>query len=200
MHAKSVLSVLVVVFLSASAATPAAERVLRAEVDLSSPMHTVWTWWTTEEGIKSFLSAGARIDPRVDGELDVLFSPDKPAGQRGAEGLRILAFEPPRRLLFTWNAPPQFPDIRTQRTVVEIRLAPSAGGGTRLTFLHWGWGTGPEWDQAYEYFDSAWNGFVLPSLKHRDAHGPIDWKNPPRLKPLFSSLKHDLTPRRAAAK
>jgi uncharacterized protein YndB with AHSA1/START domain len=175
----------------AASGLSAQERVLRAELDLSNPVDTVWRWWTTEAGIKSFFAAGARIEPRVDGALDVLFSPDSPPGQRGAEGLRVIAFEPPHRLAFTWNAPPQLPDIRAQRTIVEVRLQPHAGG-TRLTFLHWGWGTGPQWDKAYEYFDAAWNGFVLPSLKHRDTHGPIDWNKPPQLKPLFRSLRHDL--------
>jgi uncharacterized protein YndB with AHSA1/START domain len=192
MHSRVVLHTFIAVYFLAVSTLGAQERVLRAELDLANPVDTVWTWWTTEAGIRSFFAAGARIDPKVDGELHVLFSPDSPPGQRGAEGLRIVAFEPPRRLLFTWNAPPELPDIRAQRTVVEVRLEPSPRGGTRLTFLHWGWGTGPQWDKAYEYFDTAWNSFVLPGLMHRDAHGPIDWKKPPQLKPLFRSLKHDL--------
>jgi len=199
MHSKIVLSFLMLYALVAPPAT-AQERALRAELELSNPADAVWAWWTTAEGIKSFLSAGARIDPRVDGELEVLFSPDSPPGQRGAEGLRIIAFEPSRRFVFTWNAPAEQPEIRAQRTVVEVRLAPLPSGGTRLTFIHWGWGTGPQWDKAYDYFDNAWNGFVLPALKHRDAHGPIDWRKPPALKPLFPSLKYDLAARQNPAK
>ena len=188
MHLKAVPACFVFCVLVATAAT-AQERVLRAELDLSHSIDAVWSWWTTEAGIKSFFAAGARIEPRVDGELDVLFSPDSPPGQRGAEGLRIIAFEPSRRFVFTWNAPPDQPEIRAQRTIVEVRLAPLPSGGTRLTFLHWGWGSGAQWDKAYDYFDKGWNGFVLPALKHRDANGPIDWQKPPVLKPLVHSLK-----------
>jgi hypothetical protein len=40
---------------------------------------------------------------------------------------------------------------------------------------------GGEWDQAYEYFQRAWNRVVLPRLKYRFAVGPIDWQHPPDL-------------------
>ena len=73
---------------------------------------------------------------------------------------------------------------------MEIRLTPNASGGTRLTFLQWGWGVGAQWDKAFDYFDKAWGGFVLPSLMHRVAHGPIDFSKPPALKPLPASMKH----------
>lgn len=168
----------------------AQERLLRAEIDLAADPQTVWRLWTTVEGLQSFFAPTARIDPRVDGEFEILFSADAPKGQRGAEDLRIIAFEPASRFAFTWNAPPDLPDIRSQRTVVEIRLTPNASGGTRLTFLHWGWGVGPNWDKAFAYFDKAWGGFVLPSLMHRVTHGPIDFANPPALKPLAKSLQH----------
>jgi uncharacterized protein YndB with AHSA1/START domain len=115
MHSNLVVALLMMCALVARPAG-AQERALRAELDLSNPVDAVWAWWTTEPGIKSFLAAGARVDPRVDGAFDVLFSPDSPPGQRGAEGLRIIAFERLRRFVFTWNAPPEQPEIRAQRT------------------------------------------------------------------------------------
>lgn len=191
---------LVVMSVSMSAAVNGQERVLRAELDLDARPDTVWALWTTVPGIQSFLAQGARIEPKVDGAFDILFSPDSPPGQRGAEGLRIVAFEPATRLAFTWNAPPELPSIRAQRTIVEIRLAPNDAGGTHLTFLHWGWGSGADWDKAFNYFDKAWGGFVLPSLQHRIAHGPIDWKKPTSLTPLAGSLKHTLSTTRASSR
>jgi uncharacterized protein YndB with AHSA1/START domain len=170
----------------------AQERVLRAELDLPASPATVWNLWTTAEGLRSFFAPGARIEPVVDGDFEILFSPDAPKGQRGAEGLRVIGFEPESRFAFTWNAPNELPSIRAQRTVVEIRLKPTASG-THMTFLHWGWGLGPEWDKAYDYFDKAWGGFVLPSLVNRITAGPLDWKTPPALEPLPGSLKSSLT-------
>jgi hypothetical protein len=84
---------------------------------------------------------------------------------------------------------------RKQRTVVTLDFADAGGGRTHLRVTHWGWGEGPEWDRAYEYFDQAWNHGVLPSLKRRFDEGPIDWSKRPELAPIAQTLKLDLQPR-----
>ena len=72
------------------------ERVLRSEMILAAPLEQVWALWTTEAGLTSFFARGARIEPKVDGLFEILFEPSAPPGLRGAEGLRILVFEPPQ--------------------------------------------------------------------------------------------------------
>jgi uncharacterized protein YndB with AHSA1/START domain len=129
------------------------------------------------------------LEPRVDGLYEILFNPEGEAGRRGAEDMRILAFEPPRRLAFTWNAPPDLPDVRAQRTMVVVTLEPQEDGHTRLRFAHIGWGEGGDWDRAYAYFDRAWRAVVLPRLVHRFKGGPVDWSRPPTLEPVAASLR-----------
>jgi uncharacterized protein YndB with AHSA1/START domain len=165
------------------------ERVLRTEMVLAAPVAQVWDLWTTEKGVTSFFSPGARIEPRVDGAYGIYFNPSAPPGSRGGDGLRIVVFEPNKRLAFTWNAPPDQPYVRAQRTIVYVDLEPAAGDKTRLTFTHTGWGRGQEWDRAYDYFDQAWRTFVLPHLQYRVAHGPIDWSNRPTVEPVAATLK-----------
>ncbi len=181
-------SAITILFAAAIAAAPA-DRVLRTTLELAAPVDQVWALWTTEAGVTSFFAPGARIEPRVEGAYEIYFNPAAPPGQRGADGMQILVFQPSRRLAFTWNAPPTLPEMRGQRTVVYIDLEPAGQGRTRMTFTHAGWGEGPDWDAAYEYFDKAWNGFVLPMLQHRVTHGPVDWKNAPKVKPVVESLK-----------
>jgi uncharacterized protein YndB with AHSA1/START domain len=162
---------------------------------LNGPVEDVWKAWASEEGVKTFFAPGAHIEPRVDGAYEIFFNPQGEPGQRGAEGMRVLAFEPPRRLAFTWNAPPTIPSIRGQRTMVVVELAPEAAGRTRLRFTQLGWGEGADWDRAYEYFDHAWGGVVLPRLKQRFEKGPIDWTAAPRdLPPVAPSLRVALHP------
>lgn len=186
---------LLVVATAATAAAgpaPANDRVLRGEVTVAAPVENVWNAWTTEEGIRTFFARDAHVEPRVDGAYEIFFHPAAPPGERGADGMRILVFERERRLAFTWNAPTAQPVARAQRTVVTLDFADAGGGHTRLRFTHSGWGDGPHWDRAYEYFDEAWNGFVLPSLVRRFEKGPIDWSKPPDLVPVAPTLKLEL--------
>ena len=110
------------VVMGAAVNATAGDRVLRAEMVLGAPLDDVWKAWASEEGVKTFFAPGAHIEPRVDGAYEIFFNPQGAPGQRGAEGMRVLAFEPPRRLAFTWNAPPTLPAIRGQRTMVVVEL------------------------------------------------------------------------------
>lgn len=178
----------------AAGAAPApahADRILRAEVVVAAPVPDVWAAWTTEAGMATFFAPGGKVDLRVDGTYDVWFLPENPPGERGAEGLRILDVEPNERFAFTWDAPPSIAKIRGKRTMVIVELFPEGDASTRVRFTHAGWGRGPEWDQAYDYFAAAWGNTVLPRLVHRFAHGPVDWTTRPELTPL-PSMKQEL--------
>ena len=94
---------------------------------------------------------------------------------KGADGMRIIAFQDKKMLIFTWNAPPSLPEARKQRTVVIVRFISRGDILTDVTLHHIGWGEGGEWDKAYDYFVKAWPG-VLKNLKKRFDDGPVDWK------------------------
>ena len=153
------------------------DRAILEEVVISAPVSEVWRAWSTEEGVKSFFSRGANIELHPDGLYEILFFPDSPAGQRGAEGMRLLVVEPGQRLVFSWNAPRKWPEIRRQRTVVEVSLEPR-GAATVVRLQHTGWGVGGDWDAVFGYFSRAWP-VVLRRLQHRFDTGPIDWDNAP---------------------
>ena len=184
-----------VVCAAAPAPAPAAasaERVLHAEVTVPAPVAEVWNAWTTNDGIATFFAPKGQVDLKVDGQYDIWFNPTGKPGERGAEGMRILDVDPLKRFAFTWNAPPSIPSIRGRRTVVVLDFAPAGEKATKLTFTQWGWGEGADWDKAYDYFDHAWGGFVLPSLVRRFEQGPIDWKAEARPKPLPGTMKQTL--------
>lgn len=162
---------------SASAAAPApVERALMKEVEVAARPEAVWTAWTTREGVVGFMAPDAVVEARVGGAFHIHFDPLAPPGARGADDMRFMALQPPHFLSFDWNAPPSLPEARTQRTFVTVRLRPVDPGHTLVRLHHSGWGDGGEWDQAFTYFDRAWDQ-VLAQLQQRFAGGPVDWSD-----------------------
>lgn len=154
-------------------------RVIRGEVVVESELEEVWKTWTTAQGLMTFFAPDCRIDLRVDGAFEILFNPDAEPGSRGAEGTRIMAFQPNSMLGFTWSAPPHLPEVRNQWTHVVVRFESLEGGRTKVSLSHDGWGQGGQWDLAYDYFVRAWKEVVLPRLRYRFSEGPVDWSKPP---------------------
>ncbi len=143
------------------------------EKTLAKPISKVWSLISTAEGMGQFFAPQVSMDLSIDGLLDVWFFPDNPAGLKGAEGMRILAFEAPRRLLFTWNQPPFLASIQNQRTVVEWTLI-DHGATTTIKLTQMAWGQGGKWPQAKAYFSEAWK-VVLNRLAEVCEGKSIDW-------------------------
>jgi uncharacterized protein YndB with AHSA1/START domain len=159
------------------------EKNIQMYVTVHAPVDSVWSRWTTEKGLKKFFAPAAVIELKTFGKFEVLFDPNAPEGQRGAENNRILAVEDKKMLSFTWDAPPQFPQIRAQRTLVTIRMFPAADSKTIVTLTQTGWGQGQDWQTVRDYFEKAWGGFVLPSLKYSLEIKPMDWAGFPNNMP-----------------
>jgi uncharacterized protein YndB with AHSA1/START domain len=159
------------------------ERTIAGEVTVNAPADQVWLAWTTSEGAETFFAPRCAIEARPGGKYEILFDLEQAPGKQGTEGMTVLAVQPGRMLSFTWNNPPELPDIRDQRTHVTVILEALSPSQTRVVLRHDGWGAGGAWDAAVEYFERAWKRIVLPRLKYRFANGPIDWNNPPDLPP-----------------
>ena len=163
-----------VFLLAMSAAAAASERAIVKEVVVKATADSVWKKWTTADGIRSFFAPDALVDPRPDGPFQIYMNPYAPPGLKGADDMRYLALQEGKFVSFTWNAPPNLPQARRQRTVVIVRFAPAGEGETKVTLTHTGWGEGGEWDETYKYFDRAW-GRVLANLEKSFDEGPFDW-------------------------
>lgn len=143
--------------------------------DIPAPQSEVWQAWTSAAGCKSFFAPDCKLELRIGGAYEMYFDKDAPVGDWGGEGCVILALEPERMLSFTWNAPPEFPAIRQQKTHVVVRLHAIAEKKTLVTLSHDGWGEGEDWQQVREYFVRAWGKIVLPRLVKRFSEGPMQW-------------------------
>lgn len=150
------------------------ERAINATVTVTAPIAEVWNAWATQQGVKTFFAPDAVVEPKVGGLYEMHMNPYAAPGEKGADGMRILALQSPIMLSFTWNAPPHLPEARKQRTFVVVRLAANGERETIVNLHHTGWGSGGEWDKAYDYFAKAWPS-VLANLKKRFDEGPRDW-------------------------
>jgi uncharacterized protein YndB with AHSA1/START domain len=168
-------SAFLLLLLASAIPTAAKERAIHETVTVHASLHEVWVAWTTERGITSFFAPAANIELRIDGPFEIFFNPYAEPGGKGADGMRVLAFQEETMISFTWNAPPHLPEARKQRTHVVIKLEPHGEGETSVELFHDGWGDGAEWDQAFDYFSKAWPR-VLGQLAERFTQGPRDWK------------------------
>ena len=174
MTAKPIRKLILLLLLSATPWTQAAERAIDKAIEIAATLDEAWAAWTTRDGIVSFFAPDAKIEPRVGGAFEVYIDPGAAPGSKGADDMRFLALQPKKMISFDWNAPPHLPEVRAQRTFVVVRFEPLDDKLTRVTLHHTGWGIGGQWDAAYVYFDRAW-GSVLGNLKKRFETGPQDW-------------------------
>jgi uncharacterized protein YndB with AHSA1/START domain len=137
----------------------------------------VWHAWTTPEGARTFFAPVANIRLEVQGPYELLFDLDRPAGEQGSEGCRVLAFELHQWVSFSWSFPRELKTLVTEKTQVGLSFVAQPDGQTRVVLAQRGWKTGPEWEEGFRYFKRAWQ-IVLGRLRHRFEVGPIDWMNP----------------------
>jgi uncharacterized protein YndB with AHSA1/START domain len=126
-------------------------------IEIYAEVNEIWNRWTTEKGIKSFFASDCDIELKIGGKYEIYFLPDAEYGQKGSEGCKVLSYLPNRFFSFSWNAPPNFPDIRKKgpKTWVVIEIT-KLKNSTKVDLYHYGWKESEEWKKVYEYFDVAW--------------------------------------------
>lgn len=117
------------------------------------------------EGIESWWDPNHHL---LDGELDrMVFEPrvgghiyDVAKDGRECHWARVLAYEPPRRVLFSWNINLQWQlEADLARTSeVEVRFVPEGEGRTRVELEHRHLGRhGTGWERMREAVGSGWS-------------------------------------------
>jgi len=154
-------------------------KAIRDGVTVEATPLEAWEAWTTVEGLQSFLAPKVRMQLRLGGPFEAYFDPEAPKGLRGSEGMKVLSYVPEEMLSFTWTAPPEYPEVRGQKTWVVVQFEQVAPRRMRIALTHLGWREGGQWDDVFHYFTRAWR-TVLARLEYRFAVGPVDWRNPPR--------------------
>lgn len=134
-------------------------RIIHQDID------TVWSQWTTHEGLKTFFGKDNRIELAPNGSFEIYFLLENPIGLRGSEGCKVLSYLPKKFLSFSWNAPPEFHEARSSghHTWVVVEFLPLHTEETQITLTQIGWLEGDIWEKVYDYFNKAWD-IVLDNL------------------------------------
>ncbi len=136
------------------------------EAVVAAPVEDVFAAWTNGEAFKAAYGPdreelAANIDLAIGGRYEWLWD-----GKTGSNDCQILSFIPDRMISFSWNAPPDQPDSRAQRTWVVVEFTPVADGGTHVRLTHLGWGQAAHWQETKEYFQKAWPYVLEQFRKH----------------------------------
>lgn len=135
------------------------KKIIHKSCVVEGSTEEVWRRWSTHEGLKSFLGRDNRIELTPGGPFEIYFLMDNPPGTRGGEGNHILSFLPGRMISFTWNAPPSIPEVRNHKhkTWVVVQMQQLSEDRVEVSLDHLGWLDGDAWDEAYAYFEKAWD-------------------------------------------
>ncbi len=155
------------------------DKQIKHVVTVDATIEAVWENWTTEAGIRSFFAEDCRVDFRIGGAYEMYFRDDLPKGQRGSEGCVVLSYIPGRMLSFNWNAPPEFPKVRQERTWVVVELSPLNTEQTQVELFHMGSQEGEEWEEVFDYFDNAWQRVLAWLKRHYEQDNKYWYNNKP---------------------
>lgn len=125
------------------------------------PPEKIWWYWTTHEGLNKFFGVENKLTLKPDGAFEIYFLMDNDYGLRGSENCKVLSYIPNKMFSFTWNAPPQFEEIRNgdHKTWVVLDFEEK-----QMTLTHYGWPEGEDWEDVMAYFENAWD-IVLENLQ-----------------------------------
>ena len=129
---------------------------------IDRPVEKIWTALTVPERVEDWLGK-AEIEPKVGGSYNIVFGDDGST----AIGV-ILAFDPPKRLAFTWGGQPD-----PEQPGVVFGLEPE-GSGCRLTLTT----TFPE-DHGGDVAEAVatWHEFLL-AIPYAVDGIRLDWDEP----------------------
>jgi len=140
--------------LDTSFTEPNGERVLQQSIEVDASPACPWRAMTDEAAIRASGVPMAHVDLRNGGLIEEGFTADaKPGGPQAIRHL-IIAYLPERLLVLrNQSAPAGLPGVELYPTIVQVdSVEPLAGGRTRLTLSHTGYGAGKGYDQLYAFF------------------------------------------------
>jgi len=135
--------------------TESKERVLRVESIISASPRDVWKAFSTEEGLKKWMSPVIALDLKIGGSVASQYDKKASIGSPGTIRLGIVHYLEGELITYKVNLTSTFSQkARAEdRNLQEIiQIVPWTNGTTKVISSMVGWGTGKEWDDTYNFF------------------------------------------------
>lgn len=138
----------------------AMEKVIHAKARLRCQARRAFEMFTVNRHIVRWLAPKADVKPEVGGKYHLYWDKDNPE-TNSSQGCYITAIEHGRFLSFNWNSFPQFSDFMEDaepktHCVVFFLPGQNEENITDVHLIHSGWQDSPEWEDARQWYESAW--------------------------------------------
>ncbi len=135
------------------------DKIIVEKAKLHCSTAKAFEMFTSNQGLESWLTVKADVEPQVGGKYELFWEPDDPENN-STLGCKILAIDKPNSINFEWKGPKQYKhfmnNVRPLSNVTVVFTA--EGEQTQVTLIHTGWRDDQEWEEARQYFINAWKG------------------------------------------
>jgi uncharacterized protein YndB with AHSA1/START domain len=128
-------------------------RTISVEKHLAAPPEKAWEAVASAAGLSRWWVETEALDAREGGAYRM-----KAAGFEVRGEVREAV--PGRSISLSWNFFCSSGGTLPAPTLITFALAPGAGGGTRVTLVHSGFGAGDAWDEIYDAHEHGWSLFM----------------------------------------
>jgi uncharacterized protein YndB with AHSA1/START domain len=129
-------------------------RDIDIQILIENPIDQVFEAWIKPELLERWLTRKANVQPSIGGSYELFWDPERPE-HNSTKGCRITDIVENSELSFNWRGPEEYEKVMGDGTQVFVRLEPREGG-TLLRFVHTGWGSGTQWEEARAWQAEAW--------------------------------------------
>ncbi len=150
---------------SRTAVDPASDIVLVKSLVLPQSVPAAFRLFTDAMQLQSWLCEMATVEARLGGRYELFWEPSDPESD-STIGCRITAFEDGQLLAFQWRSPKQFKPFANAAdplTHVVVTFHKTTEG-VKVTLVHSGWRSTPEWLEAAQWQSVAWD-YAFQALK-----------------------------------
>ena len=148
---------------TSSSSSSGSGRTVEKEIFIATAPERVFRAFTEQADLEQWFVTTAEVEQRIGGRFNLTW-----AGEGAVTG-EIVAYDPPNRMVFTWDEGPE-----TGITTCEVQFLPHSDG-TLLRLSHTGWGTGEDWDRLYDGVNGGWVSELQNLRRWLESNTQKDW-------------------------